>query len=82
MTNATIQGDLAEWENWFLGSNKNGQPRKMSAGVFKRDVLKKALSEIDKLYPDVTLYLTTQKRGVKVTGYCLDIVRVKTTLTI
>lgn len=82
LTNATIQGELAEWEHWFLGSDKNGKPRKMSAGVFKRDVLRRALSEIDKLYPDVTLYLTTQKRGVKVTGYSLDIVRVKTTLTI
>lgn len=80
--NATIQGSLEEWEHWFLGSDDKGNPRRMSAGVFNRDVLKKALNEIDKLYPNVTVYVTTKKNGVKVIGYTVDIVRVKTTLTI
>ena len=56
--------------------------QKMSAGIFKRDVLKKALNEIDRMYPDVTVYITTKKKGVRVIGYTIDIIRVQTTLTI
>lgn len=82
LTNAKIQGTLEEWEHWFLGSDKSGHPKKMSAGIFKRDVLKKALNEIDRMYPDVTVYITTKKKGVRVIGYTIDIIRVQTTLTI
>ena len=80
LTNTTIKGSLNEWESWFLGSDKDGKQRTMPAGVFKRDVLKKAEVELQSLYPDVQLFLTTKKQGVKVVGYELDIVRLKTHL--
>lgn len=80
LTNTTIKGSLSEWEAWFLGSDKEGKQRIMPAGVFKRDVLKRAEQELQSLYPDVQLFLTTKKQGVKVVGYELDIVRLKTHL--
>ncbi|MEK1398286.1 hypothetical protein HCZ84_08815 [Limosilactobacillus fermentum] len=80
LTNTTIKGSLSEWEAWFLGSDKEGKQRIMPAGVFKRDVLKRAEQELQSLYPDVQLFLTTKKQSVKVVGYELDIVRLKTHL--
>lgn len=67
LKNATISGTLKDWENWFLG-NKH-----VSAGIFKRDVLKKSVEELSKLYPQTNLILTTKKDGRKVIGYQLDI---------
>ncbi|MEK1439452.1 hypothetical protein HCY77_05080 [Limosilactobacillus fermentum] len=80
LINTTIKGSLSEWEAWFLGSDKEGKQRIMPAGVFKRYVLKRAEQELQSLYPDVQLFLTTKKQGVKVVGYELDIVRLKTHL--
>ena len=80
LTNTTLKGTLEEWEFWFLGTNNDGSPRTMPAGVFKRDVLKHAERELKKLYPDTQLFLETKKNGVKVVGYNLDIVRLHTHL--
>ena len=52
----------------------------MSAGVFKRDVLNRALKELGRLYPKTIFTLTTIKDGVKVIGYRLDIHPIRTNL--
>ncbi|HJE40451.1 MAG TPA: replication initiation protein [Limosilactobacillus reuteri] len=79
---ATIKGDLEEWESWFLGSDKEGKPRKWSAGRFKQRVLNTSIEELGRLYPKTIFYLTTEKNGRRVTGYQLDITPIKTALTI
>lgn len=75
-----IEGDVQEWESWMLGSDDDGNPKKMSAGVFKRDVLNRALKELSNLYPKTMFTLTTIKNGVKVVGYQLDIHPINTNL--
>ena len=79
---ATIKGSLEEWQSWFLGSDKDGEPKKWSAGRVRQRVLGVSINELGKLYPKTIFYLTTQKNGRKVTGYQLDITPVKTTLDI
>lgn len=79
---ATIKGSLEEWQSWFLGSDKDGEPKKWSAGRFRQRVLGVSINELGKLYPKTIFYLTTRKNGRKVTGYQLDITPVKTTLDI
>lgn len=51
-----IQVDIEMWQNWFLSE------KRMPAGIFKRDVLKKAAEEIEKLFR-VHIILEVQKRG-------------------
>lgn len=58
---------MEDWQDWFLGDSK-----KMSAGVFKRDVLTKAILEIEQKFP-VQIILTTQKKGRTVVGYEMEI---------
>lgn len=62
-----ITGTMEDWQDWFLGDSK-----KMSAGVFKRDVLTKAILEIEQKFP-VQIILTTQKKGRTVVGYEMEI---------
>ena len=79
---ATIKGTLEEWESWFLGTDKDGKPKKWSAGRFRQRVLGVSMKELGKIYPKTIFYLTTEKTGRKVTGYQLDITPVKTALEI
>lgn len=79
---ATIKGSLEEWQSWFLGSDKDGEPKKWSAGRFRQRVLGVSIKELGELYPKTVFYLTTEKNGRKVTGYRLDITPVKTALDI
>ncbi len=79
---ATIKGSLEEWQSWFLGSDKDGEPKKWSAGRFRQRVLGVSMKELGELYPKTVFYLTTEKNGRKVTGYRLDITPVKTALDI
>ncbi|QZN94032.1 SDR family NAD(P)-dependent oxidoreductase (plasmid) [Limosilactobacillus panis] len=79
---ATIKGTLEEWESWFLGTDKDGKPKKWSAGRFRQRVLGVSMKELGKIYPKTIFYLTTEKTGRKVTGYQLDITPVKTVLEI
>lgn len=79
---ATIKGSLEEWQSWFLGSDKDGEPKKWSAGRFRQRVLGVGIKELGNLYPKTVFYLTTEKNGRKVTGYRLDITPVKTALDI
>ena len=76
LSTVTIQGSLEDWQSWFLGSDEDGNPKKMSAGVFRNNVLVRASEEIEKIYP-VTISLTTQILRRKVVGYKLDIVRLE-----
>lgn len=62
-----IQADLERWQNWFLSE------KRMSAGIFKRDVLKKAAEELEKLFR-VHIILEVQKRGRNVVGYEMQII--------
>lgn len=62
-----IGGDLKEWQNWFLG-----EERDMSPGIFKRDVLTKAVKELEQKFP-IEITLTTIKKGRNVTGYEMEI---------
>lgn len=73
LSNVTIQGTLEDWQSWFLGSNEDGNPKKMSAGRFKSSVLNRACEELERLFP-ITISLTTQVMRRKVVGYRLDIV--------
>lgn len=79
---ARIEGSVEDWERWFLGGDIDGNIRYLSPGIFKRDVLNRALKELGSLYPKVIFNLTTIKRGVKVVGYILEIVPVNTGLDI
>lgn len=79
---ATIKGSLEEWQSWFLGSDKDGEPKKWSAGRFRQRVLGVSIKELGELYPKTFFYLTTEKNGRKVIGYRLDITPVKTALDI
>lgn len=76
LSNVTIQGTLEDWESWFLGSDEDGNPKKMSASRFKASVLIRACEELERIYP-VTISLTTQVMRRKVVGYKLDIVRLE-----
>lgn len=63
----TITGDLEQWEAWFLGKDD-----RWPAGRFNRDVISRAVSELDsKLSIDTVI--TTLKRGRKVVGYEVQI---------
>jgi len=79
---ATIKGTLEEWESWFLGSDKEGQPKKWSAGRFRQRVLGVSIKELGELYPKTIFNLNVEKHGRKVTGYTLDITPIRTVLTI
>lgn len=82
LTNVIIQGSLEEWEDWFLGSDTTGHPKRWSAGIFKRDVIHKALRELGTLYPATVFELTTLKKGKKVVGYKLEIIQIQTKLDV
>ncbi|MDK1727322.1 replication initiation protein [Dellaglioa algida] len=63
----TIVGELEEWESWFLGKE-----RRVPAGRFYAEILKRAIDELsDKL--SVDFFVTTLKRGRKVVGYEITI---------
>lgn len=81
LNKATIKGSLEEWESWFLGTDDNGQPKKWSAGRFRQRVLGVSTKELGNLYPKTIFSVTTIKNGRKVVGYTLDIVPVKTTMS-
>lgn len=68
---ATISGTLDEWEDWFLNVDKDDQPVRWPAGRFKQNVLDRALTELERLYPKVMMSLEIQKYKRKVTGYTI-----------
>lgn len=59
----TIQGDLKDWMDWFLGEEKN-----WSAGLFKRNALLVACEELESKL-NISIELTTIKNGRNVIGY-------------
>lgn len=63
----TIQGDLDEWQDWFLGTEK-----RMTPAVFARDCLKVGAEELEKKI-GVDIYLNVVKNGRKVVGYEMQI---------
>ena len=63
----TIQGDLEEWQDWFLGTEKRWTP-----AVFARDCLKVGAEELEKKL-GVDIYLNVVKNGRKVIGYEMQI---------
>lgn len=63
----TIQGDLDEWQDWFLGTEK-----RMTPAVFARDCIKVGAEELEKNI-GVDIYLNVVKNGRKVVGYEMQI---------
>ncbi len=63
----TIQGDLDEWQDWLLGTEK-----RMTPAVFARDCLKVGAEELEKKI-GVDIYLNVVKNGRKVVGYEMQI---------
>lgn len=59
----TINGSLEEWQEWFLGKDKQ-----MPAGQFFNNIIVRGTDELEKKLP-VEFFVTTQKRGRKVVGY-------------
>ena len=64
----TIQGDLDEWQDWFLGTEK-----RMAPAIFVRNCLKVGAEEIEKKLEGVDIYLNVVKNGRKVVGYEMQI---------
>ena len=63
----TIQGDLDEWQDWLLGTEK-----RMTPAVFARDCIKVGAEELEKKI-GVDIYLNVVKNGRKVVGYEMQI---------
>lgn len=63
----TIKGELAEWQDWFLGTE-----RRMTPAVFSRNCLKVGAEELEKKL-GVDIYLNVVKNGRKVIGYEMQI---------
>lgn len=63
----TITGDLDEWQDWFLGTEK-----RLTPAVFARDCLKVGAEELESKL-DVDIYLNVVKNGRKVVGYEMQI---------
>ena len=63
----TIQGDLEEWQDWFLG-----EERRMPPAIFARNCLKVGAEELEKKL-GVDIYLNVVKNGRKVVGYEMQI---------
>lgn len=63
----TIQGDLDDWQDWFLG-----EERRMPPAIFARNCLKVGAEELEKKL-GVDIYLNVVKNGRKVIGYEMQI---------
>lgn len=63
----TIQGDLDDWQDWFLGTEK-----RLTPAVFARDCLKVGAEELEKKL-GVDVFLNVAKNGRKVIGYEMQI---------
>lgn len=63
----TIQGDLEDWQDWFLG-----EERRMPPAIFARNCLKVGAEELEKKL-GVDIYLNVVKNGRKVIGYEMQI---------
>ena len=64
----TIQGNLEDWQDWFLGKEKKLEPAR-----FKRDCIQVGAEELEKKL-GVDIYLDVVKNGRKVIGYEMQIV--------
>lgn len=64
----TIEGDLNEWQDWFLGSEKRWEPAR-----FRQKVLEVGGVELEEKI-GVEIFLNTIKNGRKVVGYEMQII--------
>ncbi|HJG95217.1 MAG TPA: replication initiation protein [Enterococcus faecalis] len=64
----TVTGSMEDWQGWFLGKN-----RRLPAGRFSREVLNRAIDEIESKL-SAEFVLTSIKHGRKIIGYELTIV--------
>lgn len=64
----SIQGNVEEWQEWFLGSEK-----RMAPAIFKRNVLTVGAEELENKI-GVDIILNTIKDGRKVVGYEMRII--------
>lgn len=64
-----ISAELEEWEDWFLGADDDGKPRRWPAGRFFSKCLKVAIEELEELYPQIDIRCEVDKNGRKTSGY-------------
>ncbi|WP_203634088.1 replication initiation protein [Lacticaseibacillus suibinensis] len=69
---ATIEGDLEDWEAWFLGSDEKGKPIRWPAGRFKQKAIDVAVKELARLYPNSVIDITTHTKSRHVVGYTIE----------
>lgn len=60
-----LVGTMEEWQRWFLGKDRK---KMMPAYVFKRDVLKPAMEDLENQY-GIEIELENLKNGRKISGY-------------
>lgn len=63
-----INGTLDEWQGWFLGEDK-----RIPAGRFLRDVIKRAAEELEEKF-HIEIVLDTKKHKRNVIGYEMEII--------
>lgn len=80
LPDAVLDGSLEEWESWFIGTDKDGNPKKWTAGRFKQNVLQVAIKELNRIYPNVQYSLKEYKQGRKIIGFRLEIHPIQTHL--
>lgn len=66
---AKITGSLEEWEDWMLGTDKKGKPKRWPAGRFKQKALDVAMNELDILYPEIEKTLIKHVEGRRTVGF-------------
>lgn len=63
-----ISGNLEQWQGWFLAKE-----RRLTPSTFKRDIIRRAAEELEMKF-NVSITLTTEKKGRKVVGYEMEII--------
>lgn len=79
---ATVEGDLEDWEAWFLGSDEKGKPIRWPAGRFKQKAINVAVKELGHLYPNSVITITTHTKGHRVAGYTIEFRSLHTNLNL
>ncbi|PRT68804.1 replication initiation protein [Streptococcus anginosus] len=63
-----INGDLEEWQSWFLGEEK-----RLTAGKFMQNIIKRAAEELESKF-NIEIVLDVHKNKRNVVGYEMEII--------
>lgn len=77
---ATIEGTVAEWESWFLGTDSEGNTIQWPAGRFKAKALDPAVRELGRLYPNLSIVVTATTSHRRTIGYTVEFTPIDTVL--